>query len=101
MIISLVGFMGCGKTSVGCMLAEEMGAFFIDQDNLIEELEGMEIMQIFQQKGEKYFRKKENEVLKRILSSEKRHFVLSTGGGIILSEENRTLLQQKTFCIFF
>ena len=64
--IYLVGFMGTGKTAVGKALAEELGFSFVDLDSLIEERAGLEIVDIFADKGEVYFRSLESDVLKEI-----------------------------------
>ena len=91
MKISLLGFMGTGKTSVGKLLAEEMELSFLDTDELIVESSGLEIPDIFDTYGEEHFRQLEKKVLKDTVNKNK-EFVLSTGGGIVLSEDNRKLL---------
>ena len=90
--IILIGFMGAGKTKVGKLLAKTLGYGFVDMDELIEEREGLPIKEIFEKRGEKYFREKEKEWLKRLSLLEK--IVLSPGGGIILSPENRKRLRK-------
>lgn len=80
MKIVLIGYMGSGKTSVGKVLAEGLNLPFRDLDNEIEKAEKQSIPEIFSNKGEIYFRKTENKVLKTILS-EAESFVLATGGG--------------------
>ena len=62
--IILIGFMGAGKTTIGSALSNQLGMEFIDTDNRIEELEQMTIMDIFEKKGEQYFRQLETNVLK-------------------------------------
>ena len=61
--IILIGFMGTGKSSVGKRLAKKMNYNFIDTDAYIEELEGKKISDIFNEKGEEYFRKLETKVV--------------------------------------
>ena len=61
--IILMGFMGCGKSSVGVRLSYKLQKAFLDTDNLIEKMEGMPISNIFDTYGEAYFREKETEVL--------------------------------------
>jgi shikimate kinase len=78
--IALIGYMGSGKTTVGRLLAGQMNLPFIDLDECIELQENISITEIFQNKGEAYFRKIESEILQRILNSEEK-FVLATGGG--------------------
>ncbi len=80
MKIVLIGYMGSGKTSIGKQLSSVLGIPFKDMDAEIEKNEGLSISRIFSEKGEIYFRKTENEVLKKILSQPE-GYVLSTGGG--------------------
>ncbi len=80
MKVILLGYMGSGKSSVGKSLALKLNFPFKDLDSEIERAEGKAIAEIFSQKGEIYFRKKENSILKNLLS-EKRNLVLATGGG--------------------
>lgn len=96
MIIALVGFMGTGKSSVGTRLANRLALDFIDLDQLIEEQEERNIPAIFAEEGEGYFRQLESESLQGLLAGE-REMVLATGGGVVLSEVNRRILQSKTF----
>lgn len=80
MKVVLVGYMGSGKTMVGNLLAEQLKIPFRDLDSEIEQTEGMSIADVFDKKGEIYFRKKENQVLKDILT-ETGSYILATGGG--------------------
>ncbi|MFW5976873.1 MAG: shikimate kinase [Bacillota bacterium] len=98
MKVSLVGFMGTGKSTVGSLLAEELNLPFLETDTLIEKELGQSIDQIFNQKGEVFFRKQETEILKKIIIN-KKDFVLSTGGGIVIKPENRNLLKANTSVI--
>jgi shikimate kinase len=72
--------MGSGKTTVGKLVAKHLKIKFLDLDTYIEEAEGQPIKQLFSNKGELYFRKKEFFYLDEILSSNS-NFLLSTGGG--------------------
>lgn len=90
--------MGTGKSRVGRLLAEKLNFEYMDTDTRIEEREEREIPCIFEENGEAYFRKVESEVLKEILNFQKQ-LVIATGGGIVLSAENRQLLQRETFPI--
>lgn len=83
--VYLCGFMGCGKSTVGKLLAKKLGKEFIDLDDYIEEREGMSIPQIFEQKGEPYFRERESEALADLPTSAG---VVATGGGTLLKKEN-------------
>lgn len=86
--VYLCGFMGCGKSTVGRLLAKKLGKEFIDLDDHIEQREGMSIPDIFAQKGEGYFRQKESEALADLPLSVG---VVATGGGTLLKKENGDL----------
>lgn len=77
--IFLTGFMGCGKTTLGQKLASKLGVKFIDLDHLIEEKEGMRIVDYFSANGEDQFRKLESAVLKNTNYPD--NAIISTGGG--------------------
>ena len=79
MRIFLVGFMGCGKSTLGKKLAHSLDHKFIDLDQYIEDEEGRTIQQIFDEDGEDYFRKLERVYLHRVIDEE--NVVISTGGG--------------------
>lgn len=79
--ITLVGMPGSGKSHIGKELALKLGYKFVDTDDEIEKIEGMSVSEIFSNKGENYFREKEEELAKK-LSLEKK-LVISTGGGMI------------------
>jgi shikimate kinase len=89
--IILIGFMGVGKSAVGRLLAKELKMSFLDTDELIEKTEGRTITEIFKTEGEEYFRNLETEVLETLQDYD--NFVLSTGGGMVLREENVSLLK--------
>lgn len=92
--IILIGFMGCGKTSVGKRLSETLGCAFLDTDELIEEAQKRSIREIFDTDGEMAFRAMETDCLKDLRMKEQNGFVLSVGGGLPMREENRVLLKQ-------
>lgn len=98
MRIILIGFMGVGKTSVGKKLAKKLNFDFIDTDHKIELLEKKSISEIFEQDGEKYFRKLEHNVLEDLIKND--NIVISTGGGIITTKENFDILQYEEKVIF-
>ncbi len=86
MNVVLVGMAGCGKTTIGKLLAENLGKKFIDTDDLIVEKENRDIPTIFKEKGEAYFREVEKEVVREI--SKQNGLVIATGGGVPLNNEN-------------
>jgi shikimate kinase len=89
--IYLVGFMGTGKTTVGKFLARKMRREFIEMDRTIEKNEKQTIRNIFKAKGETYFRKLENKLLKKV--SRKNKLVISCGGGVICNKENAEIMR--------
>lgn len=91
--IILVGMMATGKSTVGAILAEELGYELVDLDQVIVETEGRSIADIFAEDGEEYFRSVETAVLKRMLESENK--LISTGGGAVLARGNRALMLSK------
>lgn len=95
--IALIGFMGTGKTTTGALLAKQLEFQFLDTDAIIEDCQGQNIAQIFNENGEAYFRKLETETLKRLLLNDRQ--IIATGGGIILSEENRRLLKTHSYLV--
>ena len=99
MIISLTGFMGCGKSSIGKILSEKLGFKFIDLDTWIEEHEGRSVRRIFTENGEAGFRRIETAALKEIIE-DKGDMVLALGGGTLTSEEAATLVHNRTRCIY-
>lgn len=91
--IILIGYMGSGKTTLGKKAARAFGYQFIDTDACIEEQEGCTISELFAQKGEEYFRRRETELVKSLLSFPK-EMVIATGGGLPMRPENAALLKQ-------
>ena len=79
-LIFLVGFMGCGKTTLGRKVASRLGYEFMDLDHILEAQAGMTIAEYFSRFGEEAFRKLESEVLKQTAYPE--HAIVSTGGGL-------------------
>ena len=100
MNIYLVGFMGTGKSSVGCQLAKERGWSFIDLDELIELKEQRRIVDIFAKDGEAYFRKIEKNILKQVSTQKK--FVVACGGGVVLDKDNIKLMKKtgRMICLY-
>lgn len=85
--VVLVGMMGSGKTAIGRALAARLGVPFVDSDSAIEEAAAATIAEIFARDGEAFFRKREAEVLRRLLSGPPG--IVSTGGGAFLAQANR------------
>ena len=90
--IYLVGSMGSGKSTVGRLLAKKMGLPYFDLDKLIENQEKMSITDIFQKHNEKYFRDLESITLGQY--SQESNFVISTGGGCVLRDQNLYILRK-------
>jgi shikimate kinase len=96
--IVLVGPMGAGKSTIGRLISKQLNIPFKDTDHVIEELCGADIPWIFDVEGEAGFRQREASVLKDLMNEPS--LVLATGGGIILSQENRKLLKQADRVIY-
>jgi shikimate kinase len=94
MKIVLLGYMGCGKSVIGDFLAKKVLVSYYDLDDEIERITQSSITKLFQSKGEIYFRKKENEILKALLSNNE-NFVLSLGGGTPCYYNNHELIAQE------
>ena len=88
--IALIGMMGSGKSSISKILANKLNFSTIELDEIFEKKEGISIKDFFEKFGEDEFRKKETEILSDFI--QKQNIILSTGGGIVLKEENRNLL---------
>jgi len=89
-LIYLVGFMGAGKSSVGALLAQQMGWPFVDLDTVIEAGQGATIRQIFEHAGEPFFRQIEHAVLVQVIR--KAPAVIALGGGTFVQSSNSDLI---------
>ena len=96
-IIAFVGMMATGKSKLARILAEKLSWRYVDLDAEVEKLAGESIAAIFKNKGEEYFRDLESKMLRRFLNEE--NIVLATGGGIVLSDENISLLKERAWNI--
>lgn len=91
--VILIGFMGCGKTTVGLKLSYRLRRAVTDTDKEIEKEEKRAISDIFSTDGEEYFRERETACLRKMLGSVHNQ-IISVGGGLPLREENRRLLHE-------
>jgi Shikimate kinase len=101
MMITLTGFMGSGKTTVGKVLADFLGCPFMDLDDLVVKKAGKSIPDIFAQDGEPAFRELEAQVLRKTVAKyAESAAVLALGGGAVLAPASASLLREKTVCIY-
>ena len=96
--IVLIGPMGSGKTTVGRRLSKELGIDFYDSDHEITDKTGVSIDHIFDVEGEEGFRKRESDVLKNLCSQD--NIIIATGGGAVISEENRLEISKTGSVIY-
>ena len=101
MMITLTGFMGSGKTTVGKVLADFLGCPFMDLDDLIVKKAGKSIPEIFAQDGEPAFRQLEARLLRQTVEKYTENtLVLALGGGAVTMPASAALLRDKTVCIY-
>ena len=96
--VFLVGPMGVGKTTIGRVLANLLGLEFFDSDREIESSTGADIPWIFDVEGESGFRVRETRMIEQL--SNKQGIVLATGGGVVLTEENRQRLKNRGVVVY-
>lgn len=94
----LVGMMGSGKTTMGRALAKHLGKAFVDSDEEIQKRTGVTIPHIFDVEGEAGFRQRETAAIRDLVLRD--DMVLATGGGAVLMEQNRALLQQNGIVVY-
>jgi shikimate kinase len=99
MSIVLIGYRGCGKTTIGRRLADRLWWPFIDTDDLVVKKAGKSIADIFEQHGEKRFRDLEAEAVKEVAKLQEH--VISLGGGAILRQENIDVLRRNEHKIVY
>ena len=90
--VFLIGYMGCGKTTLGEVLARQMDCRFIDLDEFIEQRQGMTVLQIFDEMGEQHFRKLETEALQEVALMT--DVIVGCGGGTPCHGDNMSLMNQ-------
>ena len=95
--VYLCGFMGCGKTTVGKILARKLGCEFYDMDEYIVEREGMKIPEIFAEKGERYFRDTETAAIKELAENKG---IIACGGGAMLKKENAEIAAENGITVY-
>ncbi len=98
-IIALIGLMGAGKTTIGLHLSQNIGYYFIDTDQEIEDRCKMSIADIFKKHSESHFRQLESNVIAEILARNE-NIVLSLGGGAFINEKNRPLIQENCLTVW-
>lgn len=98
-MITLVGMPGCGKSTIGRLLARRLGLVFVDSDQVIEQHLGCAIRCYFEREGEGSFRNIEEAVLREILV-EKKYGVLATGGGAVLRVTNRERMRASSYVVY-
>ena len=86
--------MGSGKTTVGKRIAQELGYSFVDSDDVVASAAGKTVREIFAQDGEAAFRKYESDAIRTVLTNGTASVVLATGGGAVISSENRSLISE-------
>jgi len=96
--ISIIGFMGSGKSTVGRIIAKKLDLLFIDMDNIIELSEEYLISDIFDRKGEEYFRDIESRVVRKIYNNN--NCVFACGGGVVNRRENMELIRSSSNVIY-
>lgn len=90
--VVLIGFMGCGKSTLGKKIARKLNYRFLDSDEEIERISGRTVPELFEEFGETHFRELENDYLRSLRSEQK--IVLSTGGGMPCFNDNMKLIKE-------
>lgn len=96
--IFLIGMMGAGKTTVGKLLAQQLGKVFVDSDEEIQHRTGVTITHIFDIEGEDGFRQREAAAIEDLVKRD--NIVLATGGGAVLREQNRAALRANGIVVY-
>ncbi len=96
--ISLIGFMGSGKSTVGRILADKVGFLYIDLDRIIEVDKGISISDIFKEFGEKYFRDLESEVIRKVYKN--KNCIFACGGGAVKKKKNMEIIRRNSRVVY-
>lgn len=96
--VFIVGPMGAGKTTIGRLLAKQLGREFVDSDWYVESQTGADVAWIFAKEGEAGFRARETRAIDELTQQSK--IVLATGGGAVMSADNRAFLQQRGIVVY-
>ncbi len=96
--IILIGMPGCGKTTIGKLLAERLGLTFFDSDNVFSERVHPSISEFFKTHGEDEFRREETKILRYL--SQKSNCIIATGGGVVERTENKEILKSGGTVVF-
>ncbi len=99
MLLFLIGYMGCGKSTIGRKLSAQLGYSLVDTDGMIEQREGCSISEIFERHGEEYFRAAERALLDELLLKSD-DCVVSTGGGLPLYGDNMERMNSTATTIY-
>lgn len=97
--IFLIGYMGCGKSSLGRKLAKATDIRFVDMDSMIEEREGASISDIFKYEGEEYFRRTERALIDELADADE-SLIISTGGGAPVWGDNIERMNSSGYTIY-
>lgn len=101
MHLYLIGYRGCGKTTVGQRLADALGRECLDSDTLIVQAAGKTISEIFSYQGESAFRDLEQQTIENIASQAgHKNYIVSLGGGAILRAENERQIGRSGKCVW-
>jgi shikimate kinase len=98
--IVLIGFMGCGKSTVGRELHQRLGYPLVDMDQVIEQQAGKSITAIFEEDGDEAFREMETRLLEELNATDGPRRIISTGGGVVGRKCNRDLLKQLGYVVW-
>lgn len=96
--VFLVGLMGCGKSSIGHLAAEQWHIPFFDIDKVIEEKEGCTVSELFDTKGEAYFRQKELDTVKKLVKN--KASIVATGGGAFVQPNLRGIILEHSISVW-